>query len=104
MHEPRSDYWWLLVETATDTQALSKLLFNAQHRMTVAAVFAGTDEVLGHEEVASRASVSRSVAHKELGVLVRIGALDRLAALRQVGYQRAASPFWAFLEDLAKRT
>jgi hypothetical protein len=92
------------VKTVTDTQALSKLLFNAQHRVAVALVFAASDEVLGHEEVADRAKISRSVAHKELGVLVRIGALDRLEATRQVSYQRAASPFWAFVADLAART
>jgi predicted transcriptional regulator len=88
----------------TDTQVLSKLLFNAQHRIAVAQVFLVADEVLGHEDVAARAGVGRSVAHKELAVLVRIGAVTRLEASRQVFYERAASPFWAFISDLADRT
>ncbi len=92
------------MKAATDSQVLSKVLFNAQHRMAVAMVFAATDEMLGHEDVASRASVSRSVAHKELGVLVRIGAVGRLEVGRQVLYERSSSPFWPFLDDLASRT
>lgn len=91
------------MKAGTDTQVLSKLLFNAQHRIAVAQVFLATDEVLVHDDVAARAGVSRSVAHKELAVLVRIGGLMRLEASRQVFYERAESPFWAFISDLADR-
>ncbi len=82
-------------------QTLSKLLFNAQHRLTIAAVFARPDEgPLTYEEVATKASVSRSVAHKELTVLVRIEALQRVEAGRRVHYQRLDSPFWPFVDHL----
>lgn len=92
-----------MVKAATDTQVLSKLLFNAQHRIGVAHVFLATDEVLVHDDVSSRSGVGRSVVHKELAILVRIGALRRMEVSRQVFYERADSPFWAFISDLADR-
>jgi hypothetical protein len=93
-----------LLISAASSRELSKLFFNAQHRIAVAAVFAPPKEVmLGYEEVASVAGVSRSVAHKELAVLVRIGAIARLEVGRAVGYQRLDGPFWPFVTDLIKR-
>ena len=89
------------METATGARELSKLLFNAQHRLAVAAVFTPpTSEALTYGEVAKKSSVSLSVAHKELAVLVRIEAVQRVEAGRQVRYQRVDSPFWPFLEHL----
>ncbi len=89
------------MKTATDTLALSKYLFNAQHRLSVAGVFAPPmNDALTYSEVAKKSAVSASVAHKELAVLVRIGALQRVEVGRQVHYQRIESPFWPFLEQL----
>ena len=85
-------------------QDLSKALFNARHRLSVAAVFDELNAVLGYEEVAERARVSRSVAHKELAVLVRIGALSRIEVGRSVNYQRTPSGFWAFAFDLLRES
>jgi response regulator of citrate/malate metabolism len=86
------------------TRELSKLLFNAQHRLAVARLFAPPTEVtLTYEEVAQQAATSRSVAHKELGVLVRIGALQRVDIGRTVHYQRVDTPFWPFLTHLLKQ-
>lgn len=89
---------------ASTARELSKLLFNAQHRMAVAAVFAPPcDDVLDLEEVAERCGVSRSGVHKELRVLVTIGAVHRFEAGRVVQYQRAESPFWPFLAHLFRQ-
>ncbi len=88
-------------QIAAHTRELSKVLFNAQHRLAVAAVFSPpVDLVLGYEEVAVHAGVSRSVAHKELAVLVRVGAVRRIEVGRSVHYQRAESSFWAFVREL----
>lgn len=90
-----------MTRTAAHSRELSKLFFNAQHRLAVAAVFAPpNDQVLGYEEVAALAEVSRSVAHKELVVLVRVGAIRRIEIGRSVHYRRAESSFWAFLQEL----
>lgn len=90
-----------MIELAGHTRELSKVLFNAQHRLTIAALFTTADApVLGYEEVAERAGVSRSVAHKELALLVRIGALQRVEVGRSVSYQRTDSPFWPFAAAL----
>jgi len=86
-------------EVAT-AQDLSKAVFNAQHRLAIAAVFDELNAVFSYEEVAERAAVSRSVAHKELSVLVRIGALARIEVGRSVNYQRSPSAFWAFASEL----
>ena len=83
--------------------SLSKVLFNAQHRLAVSAVFLVGPKLLGYEEVASRAGVSRSVAHKELGVLVHVGALGRLEAGRVVLYQRLESAYWPFAVEMLAR-
>ncbi len=84
-----------------EVQTLSKLLFNARHRLAVAAVFARPDQgPLTYEEVAVKAAVSRSVAHKELRVLVRIEALQRVDVGRSVHYQRVDSPVWPFVEHV----
>lgn len=96
-------YWCEAVGSVMETRGLSKLLFNAQHRIAVAHVMARSDAVMGYEEVAERSGTSRSVAHKELRILVEIGAVNRLEVGRLVGYQRADSPFWPFLEDLVRR-
>ena len=83
---------------------LSKLLFNAQHRLAVASVFAGdSDAALTYEQVADRCGVSRSVVHKDLQVLVHIDAVQRVELGRSVHYLRAPSAFWLFLEDLLSR-
>ena len=93
------------MKTATDAQGLSKYLFNAQHRLSVAAVFAPPmNDALTHSEVAKKSSVSTSVAHKELAVLVRIEALQRVEAGRQVHYQRIDCPFWPLLVHLLELT
>ena len=93
------------MKTAMDAQGLSKYLFNAQHRLSVAAVFAPpAKDVLTYSEVAKKSSVSTSVAHKELAVLVQIGALQRIEVGRQVHYQRVDCPFWPFLEYLLELT
>lgn len=86
---------------ATRHEALSKLLFNAQHRLSVAKVF--LDEptaAVSCEDVAARAEVSRSVAHKELHVLTAIGAMQRIEASRSVYFQRLPSSFWGLSEEL----
>ena len=93
------------MKTATDTQGLSKHLFNAQHRLSVATVFAPpANDALTYLEVAKKTSVSPSVAHKELAVLVQIGAIQRIEAGRQVHYQRVDCPFWPFVEHLLELT
>ena len=85
--------------------ALSKLVFNAQHRLAVADVFIeDATALLQYEEVAERARVGRSVAHKELSVFVTIGAVNRLTPGRFVYYQRAESEFWSFCADLIRRS
>jgi predicted nucleotidyltransferase len=90
----------MAVQAAERWRLLSKLLFNAQHRIGVAAVFEDDSLLVSYEEVAQRAGVSRSVVHKELGVLVRIRAVSRVDVGRSVLYQRAESSFWAFLDEL----
>ena len=92
-------------QTASRTQETSKALFNAQHRLAVAAVFVAPDAaVRGYEDVASEAGVSRSVAHKELAVLVMVGAVLRIEIGRTVHYQRAESAFWPFVRELLSRS
>lgn len=94
-----------MLTSAAHTRGLSKTLFNAQHRLAVAAVFAPPDDrVLGYEEVAAAAGVSRSVAHKELAVLVKIGAITRIEVGRSVSYQRADTSFWPFVVDLLEES
>lgn len=93
-----------MVRPTLQRDVTSKLLFNSQHRLAVAGVFleAGAD-ALRYEEVAGRAGISRSLAHKELGVLVAVGALHRLEVERSVYYQRVASAFWLLCEELGAR-
>lgn len=83
-----------MVQPAEHRDSLSKLLFNAQHRLAVAKVFAGADQPLRYDDVVTSAGVSRSVVHKELQVLTKIGALQRVEVERAVYFQRTRSAFW----------
>lgn len=85
----------------TALETLSKLLFNAQHRLAVARVFLGDPAAaLTCDDVAGGASISRSVAHKELHVLTTIGAVQRVEVHRNVYFQRVSSGFWVLCEEL----
>lgn len=89
----------------SDRDAVSKLLFNAGHRLAVAEVFLEADPVsLRCDEVATAANVSLSVAHKELQVLTAIGAIQRVQIDRAVYFQRLESAFWNFCAELLGRT
>ena len=90
------------MDTAIRAQELSKAVFNAQHRIGVAQAVVNADRILTYEEVAQQSGTSRSVAHKELQLLVRIGAVNRVELPRSVGYQTTKdSPFWPFLQHLS---
>ena len=100
-HESRVKSTGPRVNPPTSVAQLSKVLFNAQHRLTVAAVFASpAKNALRYEEVAEKSGVSRSVAHKELQVLVRIGAVQRVETGRVVHYLATESAFWNFVREL----
>lgn len=92
-----------MTKTGTDLRDLSKLVFNAQHRIAVALAVARSDAIVSYDEVAVASGASPSVVHKELALLVRIGAVGRVEAGRVVGFHRLESGFWAFVEELAAR-
>ncbi len=90
-----------MVQPTDSLSNLSKLLFNAQHRLAVAAAFAETDQPLRYDELVARTRVSRSVVHKEVQVLTAIGAVQRIELERAVYFQRTESAFWAFCAELS---
>ena len=89
-----------MVQPSGSREALSKALFNAQHRLSVAAVVRTVDGPLRREDVMAKAGVSSSVAHKELAVLAAIGAVQRVELDRSVYFQRIESAYWALSEEL----
>lgn len=89
-----------MVQPAGSREAFSKLLFNAQHRLAVAAVLRASPGPVRRDEVAASAQVSPSVAHKELMVLVSIGAVQRVEVERSVYFQRSSSAFWTLCAEI----
>lgn len=91
-----------MAQPTTSLEELSKVVFNAQHRLSVARVFLDSEAgAMRCDDVAKRASVSQSVTHKELQVLVRIRAVQRLETSRAVFFLRTESEFWAFCRELS---
>ncbi len=93
-----------MVQPTNPLDSLSKLLFNAQHRLAVAAAFASSDEPLRYEDVVASTGASRSVVHKEVQVLTAIGAVQRVEVERAVYFQRAPSTYWVLCDELIARS
>lgn len=90
-----------MVQPTDPVDNLSKLLFNAQHRLAVAAAFMSSNKALRYDDIATSAGVSRSVVHKEVRVLTTIGAVQRVDVERAVYFQRTPSAFWDLCSELA---
>lgn len=93
-----------MVQPTEQLDSLSKLLFNAQHRLAVASVFVASEHPLRYDDLVVSTGASWSVVHKEVGVLTRIGAVQRVEVERALYFQRAPSAFWALCDELISQT
>jgi DNA-binding transcriptional regulator GbsR (MarR family) len=93
-----------MAQPTDPADSLSKLLFNAQHRLAVAEAFMSSDQALRYDDIATSTGVSRSVVHKEVQVLTTIGAVQRVDIERAVYFQRTPSAFWDLCTELAARS
>lgn len=89
-----------MVQPTDPLDSLSKLLFNAQHRLAVASAFASSDQPLRYDDLVDSTGASRSVVHKEVRVLTTIGAVQRVEVERAVYFQRAPSAYWTLCNEL----
>lgn len=93
-----------MVQPTDPRESLSKLLFNAQHRLAIASAFASSGEPLRYDDIVTRTGVSRSVVHKEVQVLTAIGAVQRVDVERAVYFQRTKSAYWVLCTELVARS
>ncbi len=87
----------------TAQQALSKRLFNSQHRLdAISALHERGIEVgdFSHEDFVGFSGLPRTAAHKELKILVEFEALTTSSAYGRVFYSVQAGPFWEWAGQL----
>lgn len=87
----------------TPRQALSKRLFNAQHRLDAIAtlLLRGAElDFFDHEAFVQASGLPRTAAHNELKALVDLQALSTYQGDRRVKYSIQEGPFWEWTEQL----
>jgi hypothetical protein len=96
--------WWIVMPR-TPCQDLAKVFFNAEHRLTVAEALLGVgDRLVDQKELEILCpGLPRSSIQKEVSALVRIGAVARVEASRQVYFRTAESAFWSFAAELLEQ-
>ena len=88
---------------AAEGRDFSRRVFGGAHRLSVSWQLRSlSEEVLSDfDEIANLVKgVPRSSLHKELGILVELGALARFEVSRAVRYQRRGHPWWELVEVL----
>ncbi|MCU1494513.1 MAG: hypothetical protein JWO62_2277 [Acidimicrobiaceae bacterium] len=84
----------------TPEQALSKRVFNSEHRLTVASALLQANGLVSQEDVQKATGVPNSSCFNELALLVELGVAQKVPAGRSFSYQPIEGPFWEWLRQL----
>jgi hypothetical protein len=98
--------WWMVgADERTALQALSKLAFNKDHRLTIAQHLLGRSDDLTDKQAVSHATgVPETTVYNELRALGRLGVLSRTRDGSRVLFAVVDGPFWRWCEELLSHT
>lgn len=88
----------------SELEAVSKLAFTKQHRLTIASALLKRDKPFDKNAIAQATGVPVTTVYTELQTLCRLGALSSRQDGNRVSFALQDSPFWAWCIALIAQT